>query len=707
MFQLPPHPVDLHKALRCIHLLIHEPKSKYMRSLAVLLSCAALSTMTVAQTPPAGDAGRRFLTPDDIAHLREVGDPQVSPEGDWVAYTLRVADLKSDKRTMSIRMVSWTGGQTLQLTQRTASCSKPRWSPDGKFLGFLSGRDSDNEHQQVWLMDRRGGEPEKITSVKGSVLDYSWSPDGTRLALVVMDPDSVSGSPEPGDEKAPPRPLVIDRFQFKEDDSGYLTDRRQHLFLFDLASRLAFPLTPGKYNEALPSWSPDGLRIAFVSKRSADMDRDDNYDIYLLDAKPGAVPRQLTTFEGADASPDWDSPPAWSPDGTMIAYVQGGRPELIFYAVRRLAIVSVAGGATTFPAPNLDRNVTYPRWTPDGRALLCLMEDDGTRVPVRVPANGGKIEKLFDERCDIAKFSSGLRGQPAFLYSTPQTPYEIVTLEGGRLRPLTSENAAWLSGVRLARTEEIRCTSTDGALISGFVVSPRDATPGTPSAAILRIHGGPVNQFSNQFMMEWQLFAARGYVVVAMNPRGSSGRGEAFSRAIFSDWGNKDAQDVLAGVDEIVKRGIADRNRLGIGGWSYGGMLTNYVIVQDGRFKAATSGASISNQLAGYGTDQYVREYEAELGVPWKNLDAWLKVSFPFYKADRITTPTLFLCGESDFNVPLLNSEQMYQALRSLGRETQLIIYPGEHHGISRPSFVRDRMERYLAWYDRYLSPRH
>ena len=195
-------------------------------------------------------------------------------------------------------------------------------------------------------------------------------------------------------------------------------------------------------------------------------------------------------------------------------------------------------------------------------------------------------------------------------------------------------------------------------------------------------------------------------MVVTANPRGSTGRGEVFSKAIYADWGNKDAQDVLAAVDYVVAQGLADPERLGVGGWSYGRMLTNYTIAQDKRFKAAVSGASISNIIAGYGTDQYVREYEIELGQPWRNPDVWMRVSFPFLHADRIVTPTLFLCGDKDFNVPLLNSEQMYQALKSLGRDTQLVIYPGQYHEITKPSYLRDRLERYLTWYDRYLMPK-
>jgi len=220
---------------------------------------------------------------------------------------------------------------------------------------------------------------------------------------------------------------------------------------------------------------------------------------------------------------------------------------------------------------------------------------------------------------------------------------------------------------------------------------------------LLRLHGGPVSQWENGFELSWQMFAANGYAVVGMNPRGSSGRGFEWSKAIFAHWGEKDLQDVLSGIDYAVAHGVADPQRLGVGGWSYGGELTDYVIASDTRFKAAIAGAGIGNVLAGFGTDQYVREYTQELGLPWKHLESWLRVSYPFLHADRIVTPTLFMVGDQDFNVPLQNSEQMYQALRALGVESQLVIYPGQYHGLTRPSFLADRLQRYLDWYDAHL----
>jgi dipeptidyl aminopeptidase/acylaminoacyl peptidase len=353
----------------------------------------------------------------------------------------------------------------------------------------------------------------------------------------------------------------------------------------------------------------------------------------------------------------------------------------------------------------LDRNVSHPTWSADGASILFQLEDDRTVELARVPAAGGAIAHLVAGPRVVTAYATAPDGRIAVTLATPQAPAEVYALDRGGLRPLSHQNAAWLAPVKLAATEPISFKSRDGTPVNGFVVKPPDSQAGRRYPAILRIHGGPVSQFQYEFSHLFQVLAARGYLVVVANPRGSAGRGTRYASAIYADWGHKDAEDVLAAVDYVVAQGLADPARLGVGGWSYGGILTNYVIAQDRRFKAAVSGASASNILAGYGTDEYVREYEAELGVPWQHPDTWLKLSFPFLHADRIATPTLFLCGDRDFNVPLLNSEQMYQALKSLGVETELVIYPGQYHAIRRPSYLRDRLERYLAWYDRYLQP--
>lgn len=662
----------------------------------------ALSLLVFGVTSPlpAQNAGKRALTVDDLFRLREVDDPQLSPDGQWVAYTVRTLDPKSDSRDTDIWMASWDGTQNLRLTWSKASETTPRWSPDGRSLAFLSGREDEHESDQIWLLNRAGGEAEKLTTFAGGVSDYAWSPDGTRLALIVDDPDSSADSAK---SKTPP-PIVIDRFQFKEDITGYLTTKRSHLYVFDLASRKAELLTPGDFYELLPAWSPNGKSIAFVSKRRPEFDRTDNWDLYAVEAAPGAMPRQLTTFEGADNDPTFESRPAWSPDGKSIAYLQGGPQKLIYYAVQKLAVVPATGGPPRVLTGPLDRWVLSPQWSADGYSILFLLEDDRTFQLVRMPAAGGALQRLTPGRRTVIAFSQAA-GKIAILESRPQEPPEIWALDGGDRRGLSRQNDSLLAGVRLGDVTEIEVKSRDGTPIGAFVVTPPDYQPGKRYPAILRIHGGPVSQFQNEFDFSWQLLAANGFVVVAANPRGSSGRGEKFATAIYADWGNKDVQDVLAAVDYVTTQGLADPARLGVGGWSYGGILTNYVIASDARFKAAVSGASISNILAGYGTDQYVREYETELGLPWKNVQAWLRLSYPFLHADRIVTPTLFICGEADFNVPLLNSEQMYQALRSLGRETQLVIYPGQFHGITKPSYQKDRLERYLSWYGKYLSP--
>jgi dipeptidyl aminopeptidase/acylaminoacyl peptidase len=659
-----------------------------------------------SQIAAAQTAGQRKLTIDDLYRLREVSGPQLSPEGGWVAYTVSVPDAEKDRADKDVWMTSWDGRKNLRLTTSKSSESAPRWSPDGRYLAFLSDRDDPREVAQVWLLDRAGGEAERITDLPGGVSGYAWSPDGKRMAIIASDPDPDSATVTPDTTQRTHPPIVIDRYQFKEDETGYLDARRDHLYLFTLAGRRAEMLTPGQYNEQAPSWSPDGRSIAFVSKRRPEFDRTDNWDLYVIEARFGATPRQLTTFDGPDMDPDWGSrPPAWSPDGKFIAYVQGGPLRLIYYAGQKLAVVPAAGGSARVITPDLDRNVLSPMWSAKGDSILFLLEDDRVTSLASVSASGGSVKPITRGRRLVSDFSVGPDGRLAVLASTPAAPAEVFALEGGELRGLSRQNDGWLAKIRLAPVEEISFKSRDGTPIHGFLTRPIDYRAGTRVPTVLRIHGGPVYQFSNEFDFDWQLLAAEGFAVVAGNPRGSSGRGEKFSTAIWADWGNKDSQDVLAAVDYAVAQGVADPARLGVGGWSYGGILTNQVIARDRRFKAATSGAGQSNALAGYGTDQYVREYEAELGTPWGSPETWMRVSYPFFHADRIVTPTLFLCGDQDFNVPLLNSEQMYQALRSLGRETQLVIYPGEPHGIKKPSYQRDRLQRYLDWYSRYLNP--
>ncbi|MEX0879104.1 MAG: S9 family peptidase [Thermoanaerobaculia bacterium] len=665
------------------------------------IGCLAASVLA------AQPADRPFSL-DDLARLRTVSDPQISPDGARVAYVVASADLEKDRNDSDIWMTGWDGKETVRLTTSKDSESTPRWSPDGRYLAFLSDRGDEAEEEQLWLLPLGGGEAEKLTDVKGGVEDYDWSPDGKRLVLVVNDPDPDAG-PDKGkgsDGKKAKKPIVIDRFQFKLDEHGYLGKRRSHLFLLDREARKAEPLTSGGYNELMPAWSPDGKCIAFVSKRGEDPDRTDNWDLYAIEPRAGAVARALTTYEGADNQPDWDSRPAWSPDSRSIAYIQGGPDKLIYYAVHKLAVVPAAGGPARVLTADLDRNVSSPRFAAGGAAILFIVEDDQAVHLAKMPSAGGPIERLVTGRRVVPAFSASGNGRIAILSGTPQSPNEVYAAgAAGEPRRLSRQNDGWLAEVRLGAVEETSFQSKDGTEIHGFLVKPPDFEAGRRYPAVLRIHGGPVGQFENVFAEDWQWFASNGYVVIAANPRGSSGRGEKFQSAIYADWGHRDTEDVLAAVDDAIRRGIADPDRLAVGGWSYGGMLTNYVIASTTRFRAATSGAGISNIFTGYGTDQYVREYEQELGPPWKNREAWLKVSYPFFHADRIQTPTLFLCGQDDFNVPLINSEQMYQALRSQGVPTQLVIYPDQYHGIDKPSYVRDRLERYVAWCDKYAKP--
>jgi dipeptidyl aminopeptidase/acylaminoacyl peptidase len=634
---------------------------------------AALAALVLVLTPRASAQGKRPLAVDNLYDVREVRDPQRSPDGKWVAYTVTRAIKETDKNDTDVWMVSWDGLERIQLTSTPDSESRPRWSPDGRFLSFVSSRQGSSS-AQVWLLNRTGGEAVKLTDVKGGVTDYAWSPDSQRLSLVVAVPDpSVPDDDEKSDKsKDPaaktPKPIVVNRYYFKSDAGGYLRGERSHLYLFDVAAYLtdsskakAEILTPGSFNETSPGWSPDSRQIAFIRRHrdDGDVDKMPNADVFVIDARPGAEPRRLTTTSAEESGVL-----SWSPDGRSIAYQLGDEVKYSAYDQARLAVIPSAGGQSRILTDTLDRPISGASWSADGRSLTFVVVDDRAQYIGRVPVTGGRVEPMTEGRRVVSSPSPGADGALAVLAATAAEPAEVHALENGRLRKLTAHNDTWLSRVLLGSTEDFTSISRDKTEVHGLIVKPPTFTPGRRHPALLRIHGGPNSQDEHSFNFERELFAANGYVVVAVNYRGSNGRGNAYQKAIFADWGNKEVLDLLGAMDHVEKLGFVDPDRLGIGGWSYGGILTNYTIATDSRFKAATSGAGSSNQISMYGTDQYIQQYEQELGPPWKSQDLWVKLSYPFFHADRIKTPTLFLGGERDFNVPLLGSEQMYQALK-------------------------------------------
>jgi dipeptidyl aminopeptidase/acylaminoacyl peptidase len=325
--------------------------------------------------------------------------------------------------------------------------------------------------------------------------------------------------------------------------------------------------------------------------------------------------------------------------------------------------------------------------------------------PASVSLSDGSVKRLVDT--PGSTFNQDQRaGHTAVLWTTDTTPPAIYTLEDNKLRKLTSQNDALVAQLQLGETRDFQAKTADGTDVHALLTLPVGYVAGNKYPMLLRIHGGPSGQDGHTFTPERQLFAGKGYAVLNVNYRGSNGRDTAYQQAIFADWGQKEVVDLLACVDEAVKQGVADPDRLGVGGWSYGGILTDYTIATTTRFKAAISGAGMGNPFGFYGVDMYIFQYDNELGPPWKNPENYIKLGYPFLHADKIKTPTLFMGGDKDFNVPINGGEQMYQALRSLDVPTELVIYPGQFHGFTRPSFIRDRYERYFAWYDKYLMPK-
>ena len=663
------------------------------------LLCLTLTLATAALAPAADAPKKRAITLDDLARLQRVGAPAVSPDGEWVVYTASQVDAKEDKSQTHLWMAKWDGSARIQLTFGKEGASAPRFSPDGRYISFLSSRPGPAKGAQVWALDRRGGEAEQLTSVTDQEIEsYTWSPDGKRLLLALhpkTEPDAEEGKPP-----VPPKPIVIDRYHFKQDIQGYLrNDAWNALYLYDLSAKKAEKLTTAKnVEEEEAAWSPDGAWVAFVSNQETDPDRTNNTDVFVVAAKAGSAARKLTSWPGPD-----DGHLAWSPDSKSIAYTQGAKVALLEYSQARPAVVTL-DGKVSYPAAGFDRAARSPVYSADGH-LSYLFADDRNEYPAEVELTGRGIRRELTQQGALTAWDSAA-GHTAAIFTNDATPGEVYALENGALRKLSAHNDALMAELNLAATENVEWKSKDGTEVHGLLTRPAEFKAGAPVAMILFIHGGPNGQDVHGFEFLRQWLAAKGYAELNVNYRGSSGRGQDYSKAIFADWGHLEVEDLLSGVDKAVSMGVADPNRLAVTGWSYGGILTDYTIASTDRFKAAISGAGVALPLSFYGVDQYILQYDNEIGPPWKNLPLYLKLSYPLIEADkRIHTPTLFMGGTSDMNVPLLGGEQLYQALRSLGVPTELVAYPDQFHGFTRPSYIRDRYERWLAWWDKYLKP--
>lgn len=647
-------------------------------------------------------ATQRPMEPRDLTRIRFVSDPQVSPDGARVAFVVTTLSEEQDAYLSNIWVVDSDGGLPRQFTTAPKRDTNPRWSPDGRWLAFLSEREARSK-RQLYVMPADGGEPVKLTSLANGVSDMAWSPDSGRLCLV----SRVGGWQEPENDEdkqksKPPRRITT--FKHKLNGEGFTHDRRSHLFLVDRSGGDVVPLTDGDWNDSEPTWSPDGAAVAFVSARHQERDLDNVTDIWVVPVG-GGEPRRVTDSTGPFAGP------LFSPDGNLIACVdqrhrnEAGRNNQVF-------VVPSSGGAPRGLSADLDRDCHAPlQWLDQGQALAFLVDERGN-VPLWRTSRSGKVERVVGGDRQISAFSASADGERiAFAASRPSHPTEIFLADsnGCGERQVTDLNRDWKAEVSLAEPEHFQFERA-GFVVDAWVMRPIGYQPGRTYPTLLNIHGGPMSQYGNTFFDEFQTYAAAGYAVVYANPRGSQGVGEAFTRAVVGDWGGGDYEDVVTALDEAQRRfDFIDPDRLGVLGGSYGGFMTSWIIGHTDRFKAACSERAVNNLVSMYGTSDISPRFpEAQMGESlWDNFDAYWKRS-PLAYAPRVTTPVLILHSENDLRCPIEQAEQYFLNLKRLGKETEFVRFPDESHELSRSGKPRHRLERFqiiLEWFHRYLQP--
>jgi dipeptidyl aminopeptidase/acylaminoacyl peptidase len=676
----------------------------------------------------------RPLTAEDLYRIQFAEDPQISPDGTRIAYVVTGFDRASYEYRRAIWVVETATGAVRQFTGGPNDTS-PVWSPDGTRLAFVRGaarpakpqsveeRERGVGRPQVWVMAADGGEARQVTWHRLGAGSPVWSPDGSTLAYVAAtgESDDVEAEDAALDGKNVPAVRTIRQLWFRADGEGWHYEHRRHLFLIDPNGGDPRQLTDGDWDDGHPAWSPDGQRIAFASDRTEDRWRVPGGDIWTVEVASGTLAR--VTDESLDCGAA-----VWSPDGALLAFGASPREDLSGYVD---VYVAAASGEPRAHPITLDLVPTWsdacisdmraghgpavPYWSADGREIICAASARGTTHVYALPREGGQPRALTSGECNVTGYSlDAERRTLALTISHPTIPGELyVQPADGAAEPraLTTLSNELRDDVSFVQPETFDFAGADGWQLQGWVIRPQQASAGELVPAVLEIHGGPLLMYGWSFFFEFQLLAANGYAVVYANPRGSTGYGRTFSQAVANDWGGKDYVDIMAGLDAAIARGGIDADRLGVAGGSYGGYMTNWIVGHTDRFKAAVTMRCVSNLMVLFGASDVgwllARYQFAE--TPWPgDGHAFLLERSPITYVGNIHTPLLILHSENDLRTPIAEGEQMFTALKYLGRETEMVRFEGQSHDLSRNGHPRSRVLRLQhieRWFARYIGP--
>ena len=637
-----------------------------------------------APEPRAKD-GKRLLTALDLMKISVVGGPRASPDGTRVAYTVAETKMEKDKEwknATQVWVVPASGGKAQQYTRGDKSATAPEWSPDGTMLAFLSDREKDGE-RQVWMISASGGEAWAVTTHKGGVSGFRFSPDGKQLLLSATDQPSK-------DEE--------DRKKLKDDTMVMDHDiKMTHLWLWNIDKKDEKRLTEGNFTVSDPQWSPDGLRITYTTRPTPRADDGSLSDVWIMTVAGGAKKKLEENAGSSDTA-------RWSPDGKWIAYTGspdngGGVSNTYLY------LIPAGGGAPKELTTKFDLSVGTPVWSRDGKTIYFSTNVLEAIEVYSADAATGTVKQLSQRSGSTGITEITRDGKIVGTMSAAKQPTELYTANAdfSSFKPLTDHNA-WLKDYALADTEVIKWKSKDGTDVEGLLTKPVGYVAGKKVPFLLNPHGGPTGASLNNFSGTIQVLAANGFAVLQPNFRGSTGKGLAFAQANKNTWGKGDYEDCMAGVDASISVGVADPDRLGAFGWSYGGYMTFWILTQTDRFKAVSPGAGLTNIYSMYSqTDihRYLHWFYTDK-APWEATDLYWDRS-PMKYVGNVKTPTMIMHGQVDTRVPIAQAQEFYQALVERKVPVEFVIYPRENHGFTEPRHNLDRVRRYVKFFAKYL----